>query len=150
MIPPETLRTLLATHYSWGGYAADVGQRRVVNLFRHAGFVTDTWDVQPPTQPVFAWRGARPRHGRGLSWTTDWVTAWFFAARHVQRSGRGYIYAAEMPPHAVLGIFRQRHEEELVVDPRALGTIYIAERLDPDADPNDVVDDFSPIEEEAA
>lgn len=97
--------------------------------FRAAGFVTDTNGVLLPTEAVTAWRGAAARHGRGLSWTTDLEVARFFARRYAGTSRTSTVYAAEVPPEGVLGVFPGRKEAELVVDPSLLRNLRIVERV---------------------
>jgi hypothetical protein len=65
------------------------------------------------------YRGACPRHARGLSWTMDLpVAAWY--ADRFSSMGQAYILSATLPKRKVLAYFNTRHEYEVVIDARRI------------------------------
>lgn len=98
-----------------------------VRLFRHAGLVTDNPEVTLPTTDLVIYRGTATAHrgaGKGLSWTTDYERASWFARRAVMRMTRhnsddgGWVWQAVVGPKAVLGMFSGRDEAEVVIAPK--------------------------------
>lgn len=120
----EQLNTLLAEHWGVGGWPADMrlGTRRLVRMFKDAGFVTDTEGMTAPTEPLTLYRGAGFHNINGLAWTTDErVAAWF--ARRLMRlfpESGPCLYSVTMPPQHILGRFLQMKEEEVVINALAL------------------------------
>lgn len=94
------------------------GYRKLVKLFKEAGYVTDAPDHHPPEEPII-FRGCLPKDMKGLSWTFNPRKADWFANRF-NRKGTGKVYQARIPAKAVLGIFLGRDEDEVVVDPKYL------------------------------
>lgn len=74
---------------------------------------------------VEIFRGCRREHLAGLSWTTDFHTAVWFAMRQRSRGLVGEVYRAVAPAEAVLADFGGEHstEHELVVNPEKIGTV---------------------------
>lgn len=73
-----------------------------------------------PAEPLTLFRGAVPRHARGMSWTPDRALAEWFAHRFDALSP-GFVYVVEAPPAAVLWAGTNgRKEQEVIVDPRLL------------------------------
>jgi hypothetical protein len=95
-----------------------LGERSWLAMFKDAGFVSDC-GAMPPTGPVTLYRGADEPHMRGFSWTPDVRDASWFADRTTWTSP-GLVFAATVPPGAVLGEFVGRNEPELVVNPNCL------------------------------
>jgi len=120
----EHLNTLLAENWGLGGWPADMGlgTRRLVRMFRDAGFVTDTAGITAPTEPITLYRGAGIHNVRGLAWSTDEQVAAWFAVRlhHFMPETYPCLYTVTMPPHHVLGRFLGVREEEVVVNALAL------------------------------
>jgi hypothetical protein len=113
------LNQALAKHWSRVEFPSQFGKRKLVRLFRAAGFVTDTEGTEPPTAPLVVYRGCGDRFVRGLSWTTDLDSARWFAARFAAAVG-ACLCVAEIPPEHVLGLFHWRREAEVIVDPARL------------------------------
>lgn len=68
-----------------------------------------------PREPVQAWRGATPAGKRGFSWNTYRGYAGAYASR--QRGGR--LYRADaIPPRAILAVFDDPDNYQIVVNPR--------------------------------
>ncbi|GAS94860.1 MULTISPECIES: hypothetical protein [Mycolicibacterium] len=91
--------------------------------------------------PVEVFRGCRREHAVGLSWTSDFLTAVWFAMRQRSRGFIGEVYRAVVPADAVLADFRGNNgarqgiitdpEQELVIDPGKLGAVHrVVMRLD--------------------
>lgn len=131
-----------------------IGERRWLRLFKAAGFVsavvaesadTNSSDgtrkvieqrfeliTECPTKPVTVWRGADlERSGRGMSWSLHRECAHDFARRVADRYRRpAAVYRAELPPRAVLGVFGDEREQELVVNPNMLrGRVELIEEI---------------------
>ena len=122
----DDLRTLLA--YVWPDIEqpSNWGNQNLLSLFRRAGFVSDG---QPqPTEPLTIYRGVcSSRYRSGLSWTTDRERAYFFARRFAF-DGRGVVYTGIADPKHILGMFDDRQETEIVVDPSMVRRIRAIER----------------------
>ncbi len=133
----ETLRHLLSEWWTDAEFPTGLGTGRIVELFRSAGFVTDTEGTLAPAGPLTVYRGVRGgSRPRALSWTLDEAKAEWFARRFAfDRPGE--LYAAEVQPEAVLGIFHGRAESEVVVDPRHLRKIRLLRQVSRDEDPAD-------------
>lgn len=119
-LPPDALNRMLEMYWSLTESPSAYGTGRLVALFERAGFVTDAPDVPPPLEPMTVFRGV-PATGkaRGLSWTPDEHKGGWFARRG-SILVPGIVYAAEIDPQHVLGIFHERGEAEVVVNPRRL------------------------------
>ena len=120
----QQLNQLLASEWTDGGWPADMklGTRRLVRMFRDAGFVTDTEGVVPPTEPMTLYRGAGVHNVRGLAWSTNEEVAIWFARRLHRFMPETYpcLYTVTMPPHHILGRFLDRDEDEVIVNALAL------------------------------
>jgi hypothetical protein len=73
-----------------------------------------------PQASLTLYRGAVPRHARGMSWTTDLVRAQWFAERPTH--ARGHVYRATVEPAGILASVDLlqpggREEGEVIVDP---------------------------------
>jgi len=71
-------------------------------------------------QLVFVYRGCERGRERGLSWTTDLEVATRFARGQRVFNTRPTLVSAYIPKVHVLGVFLNRSESEVVVDPRRL------------------------------
>ena len=106
-LTPDELRDLLAAWWTDTENPRDYGTNQLVQLFRAAGFVTDTPGTTPPGTPLTAYRGAAPAYRRGLCWTLDREqAAWY--ARRWPHLPPGKVYVAGVPPQHVLGLFDGR------------------------------------------
>lgn len=122
-----------------------LGERTWLGLFREVGYVWRSYsdapfpvDVSvPPAAPVVVWRGATvASKGRGMSWTLDQPRARWFAERlALYGFDDAAVYEATLPPRAVLAMFNDRAEQEVVVNPNMLrGRIHVVEVVDRPAD----------------
>lgn len=124
-LDPDDLNQLLAmwwtcdeNPYALGWEACDW-----VELFESAGFVTDTPGVAVAHGPLTVWRGGAPGAQRGLSWTTDRAVGEWFAQRTALVAGAGELWRATVDQVSVLGMFNDRQETEVLLDPHGLGDI---------------------------
>jgi hypothetical protein len=122
-----------------------IGERAWLGLFRASGFLSQVAQVRGITSPFAAslrdappdtiriWRGARlESRGRGMSWTQYEDCAQNFAQvgadTHGQPSG---VFLAKLPGRAVLAMFADEREEEVVVNPNMLrGRVALVRRVD--------------------
>jgi hypothetical protein len=74
------------------------------------------YSALPHLVPV--WRGCE--RGRGLSWTTDRTVAEGFALGRRCRNEYPRLIHAEIPKQYIFGVFLDRKESELALDPRRL------------------------------
>jgi hypothetical protein len=90
----------------------------------------------PPPGPLVVWRGASLKsRGRGFSWTQyrdcaqeNFAQAW--ADLYQSPSG---LYRAEIPGRAVLAIFGDDREQEVVVNPNMLrGRVELVSTVEPE------------------
>jgi hypothetical protein len=102
---------------------AALGTAAWVAMFRIAHYPT-------PNQPLTIYRGAIARYRTRMAWTTDIDRARWFAQRPRPSDARNaYVYSTVVEPSSVLCAIDEvcadggRHEGEIVVDPRTLGTI---------------------------
>jgi hypothetical protein len=124
-----------------------LGQRAWVRMFKAAGFLCRTeewaesgvavsprfeisWTRERPAGQLTVWRGAALSTGdRGMSWTLHRECAADFANK-VWAGAEAGIYQAEIPGRAVLAVFGDPREQEIVVNPSMLrGRIVLDERL---------------------
>jgi len=126
-LTPTLLNDLLAEWWTNGGWPDDMGTRRLVKMFKDAGFVTDTEGVTPPTEPLVLYRGAGVHNYRGLAWTTDETVAAWFARKLVwlqelrlMEETAPCLFSVTVPPRHILGIFHGRNEAEVIVNPFGL------------------------------
>ena len=88
----------------------------LLNIFRRVGYLGT---APPPQAPVSVHRGvSTAEHRDGLSWTTDFERARWFAtdSRNAGGAEQGFVYSLEAPPEIVLGRFTDRSEDEYVLD----------------------------------
>jgi hypothetical protein len=88
-------------------------------MFREAGFTSST--APRPTEPMTLYRGCDRGHQRGMSWTSDFDTAAWFAMRGF--NAWPTVYRAVVQPHAILAICDEpdgRNEHEVIVNPHTL------------------------------
>ncbi len=123
----EELNRLVSESWTHGGYAADQGWEESdwVELFNDAGFVTDTPGWERPSEPLTIHRGSRLGGERGMSWSTDWDTAAWFARRLHDHGTPAVLLSATIAPAYVLGAFEGRGESEVLIDPAGLDGVEI-------------------------
>jgi hypothetical protein len=123
-----------------------VGERAWVRMFKASGFFFGSVQVirnderivpafehleAQPTEPLTIWRGAGLAHaGRGMSWTAHRNCAVHFAERYAAYRGDQGVWKATVPPVAVLALFGDEREQEVVIDPNMLrGRVSLDERI---------------------
>jgi hypothetical protein len=127
-----------------------LGERKWLSLFRAAGFIMVRLEIKTdgvpvptkyehltarPTDPVEVWRGALVESkGRGMSWSVhrdcghDFAQGW--ANTYNRPSG---LFRAVVPPRAVLALFGDWREQEVVVNPNMLrGRVEMVETVSPE------------------
>jgi len=125
--PKETLNKLLVRWWESIELPSGFPQRRVVGMFRWAGFVTDS-KVPLKNRTSVIYRGATSRYRFGLCWTLDIEIARFFAHTYRRRSPGGLVYRAKINHDNVLGYITCRDEQEVIVDPYFLSKVTLIER----------------------
>lgn len=131
-ITEDTLRHALPEvwiHNKWP--LSCLGERSWLKMFKATGFVCrvlttpgirsaypmDFAEERPPG-PLTVWRGAYlSKRGRGLSWSLHRECAVQFADAAANRDGRAALYRVTVPSAAVLGMFADAREQEVVVNP---------------------------------
>jgi hypothetical protein len=132
---------------------SSIGQRRWLAMFKAAGFLSQTKETQvhhpdgsvtaveplfeitlhtgQPTGPLTVWRGASLESGgRGMSWSEYRECAAKFAGDPADLGIESGIFEATIPGRAVLAIFGDHREQEIVVNPYMLrGRIRLVERV---------------------
>lgn len=121
-LEPDELNRLLADNWSHGGSAAaiDLEEWEWAELFETAGFVTDTPGYVRPASPLAIYRGARLGGERGWSWSTDRDVAAWFARREHDCGTPAVLLRATIAPEYILGVFNDRNEAEVLIDPDGL------------------------------
>lgn len=137
-LPQEHLNRLLSDAWNaaeWPAQlakASDLNDRQIVEMFREAGFVTDTSSTERPTQPLRIYRGCTEFGTEGFSWSTEPEVARKFAKREgwfgrdEDEYGAPVIVTTVIDPEYVLAVFPSddsRREREVVVDPIGLDTV---------------------------
>jgi hypothetical protein len=112
----EELNSLLARWWTTGGYAADIGNKLAIEMFRFAGFVGQTELTRPPTQAIELYRGAPIGRELGLSWSFDRDVAAWFSRLAISMGMEGILCATSVGPHQVLGVFDGSTENEAAID----------------------------------
>lgn len=104
-----------------------IGAELIPTAFEHV--------IELPTGPIEVWRGAAlPSKGRGMSWSVHRDCARGFAEgwANLRRQPTG-LYRATVPPRAVLALFGDEREQEVVVNPNMLrGRVELVEQVEPD------------------
>jgi hypothetical protein len=91
---------------------------------RRIGFYTSLPDPAP------VWRGCERGRERGLSWTTDRKVAAGFA-RGMRCRNAVPTVQAEIPKRHLFGVFVERNESEVAVDPRRLRKLQRIDEANP-------------------
>ncbi len=130
VLTTDDLRTLLPEAWVGAEYPVrDLGERKWLRLFREVGYVyrwsgDARWKGSvdaPPSSPVTVHRGAPAwTQGRGMSWAVEMESAEWFADRWASWGVPAAIYRATVPAKAVLGMFNDRREQEVVINPNML------------------------------
>lgn len=117
-----------------------LSMRRWAEMYRASGFVTRCVDgvrmgdvpilaayehlhfEKQPTEPLTLYRGAGKRsQGRGMSWTLHQECAEDFAVGNLlPEDNRPTVFRATVPGRAVLAVFCDEREQEIVVNPSML------------------------------
>ncbi len=109
-----------------------IGERAWLRMFKTAGyvyclssdagvFISGHDPSKPPTCDLEVYRGARLQtRGRGMSWSLDREKAQWFAERWAIWRVPAGVFAFTAPPRAVLAMFNDRAEQEVVVNPHML------------------------------
>jgi hypothetical protein len=82
------------------------------------GEAREWFDSLPPVIEIY--RGCQRVRKRGLSWTTDVNVAQEFARAKRCHNSVPTLVSALIPKQHVFGVFLDRNENEIVVDPRRL------------------------------
>jgi hypothetical protein len=122
-----------------------IGERAWLGLFRACGFLSQVAEVRgitsafaasrrdAPPDTIRIWRGARlESRGRGMSWTQYEEVAQSFAQGGADKYGQpSGVFLAKLPGRAVLAMFADEREEEVVVNPNMLrGRVELVRRVD--------------------
>lgn len=121
---------------------ACLGERKWLELFKAAGFTVVTSTTvgedtkfgqltERPSEPLELWRGAAvATNGRGFSWSVHRECAVEFAEGVAGVGFDAALFRAVVPPRAMLALFGDWREQEVVVNPNMLrGRVSVAERL---------------------
>jgi hypothetical protein len=81
--------------------------------------------------PAPVWRGCERGRERGLSWTTDRKVAAGFARGMRCRNAVPTLVQAEIPKRHLFGVFVERNESEVAVDPRRLRKLQRIDEANP-------------------
>jgi len=138
------LYDLLSRFWNDSEHPSQFGKRFLNTMFRTAfaagGVVTDVQGTPEeikrmalPLTTVTLFRGVSKRtDGRGMSWTKDASRAAWFATR-LSKNGLGYVFGCEVEPDGIWGIFEDRGESEVVINPRKIKSFRLLEVIRPDA-----------------
>jgi hypothetical protein len=116
-------RKWLALFKAVGFFIVNSSGGRVIHIDGRATPIPTAFahrDAQP-VAPVEVWRGCpTSTNGRGMSWTIHRECAEGFAEGVVTFGVEAGIYRATIPPRAVLALFGDDREQEVVVNPNTL------------------------------
>ena len=96
----------------------NVSMKQLCNWFRNANkkFLMSEKDLEIYNNfddTVTIYRGVQAGNYKGMSWTTDYKTAKWFANRF---KGNGKVYKTEVSKSDILAYFSCRNENEIVID----------------------------------
>ena len=97
-----------------------------LECFDQVGYTIDAQPAGRPTKPVQLYRGAIPKHARGMSWTRDLELATWFADRERNAYLRpAEVFVATVAPRRMLAEitatgFGRGGESEVIIDPRRM------------------------------
>jgi hypothetical protein len=115
------LRDLLPqiwTRESTDSPEAVAGTAACVQLFRSAGFIAIPNDLKKPGGALTIYRGAPESHRIGMAWTQSETIAGHFRDGKRRRLGvEAFVFQASAGEDAVLALFDDRREREVVIDP---------------------------------
>jgi hypothetical protein len=104
------------------------GPQRVADLFQEFS------EPQLISEPLTLWRGIAKRWDpgheaiiKGISWTTDLETACFFATnlRSSAPENERFVVRTVVQPAAVMGFLDSRNENEVLVNPKRIGSVFL-------------------------
>ena len=115
----------------------NLSKSKLVSLFKAADpeilmDAEERTQLQSLDDPVTIYRGVtsyNARNVRALSWTLDEDVARWFASRFGEH---GRVYQAQIAKDDILAIFTGRNESEVIVDPKQLREIQLAQDLQMD------------------
>ena len=115
----------------------NLSKAKLVSLFKAADpeILMDAEErarLQSLDDPVTIYRGVtsyNARNVKALSWTLDENVARWFASRFGEQ---GRVYQAQIAKDDILAIFTGRNESEVIVDPKQLREIQLAQDLQMD------------------
>ena len=115
----------------------NLSKTKLVSLFKAADpeILMDAEErerLQSLDNPVTIYRGVtsyNARNVKALSWTLDENVARWFASRFGEQ---GRVYQAQIAKDDILAIFTGRNESEVIVDPKQLREIKLAQELQMD------------------
>ena len=156
IIPLKAQRALLPHTWAVASNLLSMyaGTDTFVKLFERTGFVSDFDGVTRPDEPIDVYRGVTGRQsylGRGMSWTLDLDKARWFAHRHdhlthPMHDGKHVIeptvWRSVAPPAAVLALFYEQNELEVVVNPRRLRQVRLLECSEPELSEEAIAEDW--------
>ena len=121
-IPKEEVKTVLPEVWTKSYRPASVAHYTFwADMFNETGFVTDTDDIERPSDGTIKLYRAATSEYTGMSWTSDFYTAIFF---HMQNLKDGYIdskiYEADINSADILAIFNDKGESEYVINPESI------------------------------
>ncbi len=93
----------------------------VLPLFKHLRFTSDQDDLLKPEHQIRIYRGGFPD---GIAWSKSLKIARWFANRFEEHNP---VYTAIAHPENILARFKDRNENEVIVDPRNLDKIELLE-----------------------
>ena len=121
------LRDLLPqiwTRESTDSPEAAIGTVACVQLFRSAGFVAIPSNIERPTASLTIYRGAPESHRIGMAWTqSETIARQFRDGKRERLRVEAFAFQATAYPEAVLALFDDRREREVVVDPTPIADI---------------------------
>lgn len=98
----------------------ELGQR-VYEAFLEYAYLTDDPENAPkPTEEIDVWRAGK---FNGISWTTEFEVAEFFARRNVTLGKPTTIWHGKAMPNDILARFISRSEAEAILDPANLSDV---------------------------
>jgi hypothetical protein len=119
----EATAQLVETCWNIPEWPSQLGKNRWLKLWKRAGKVCNRDCAEygeigcavAPEIEITLWRGASPKHKRGLSWTGDRSRAVWFASRF-SSIFESKVYEVKVPARRILAHLTDRGENEYVVN----------------------------------